>query len=514
MNNSARYKEKPSKLAQRALYLDGDYLSLAGRNYILPIYDHGYRNIILKCGRQVEKSSTIRFVMLLRSIFLNHHRSLYVSPSQSQTSDFAKELTKIVDTSPFIHDNFTSTALVNQTLERQFTNGSTIKLRAAHHHADRCRGIAAKDLYIDEIQDMRHANIAVIEECQSHYQDISRRVYSGTPKTFNNPIELTWKDSTQCEWMVRCHGCNTFNNLGIENIGKLGIICSKCGHRLNPQEGIWAIQKRDALFWGFRISQLMVPFSSWDKILEKYERFSPALFHNEVLGLSFDSAEVPFTEKILQDACVPDMPMIVGRIPAVSGYNLVMGVDWGTSEESKSKTVVTVGYWQTPEVFQVIYVKKFGEREKDPIHQTNEIARIFGLFSCVLVAVDWGFGHVQNKMLRQKIGQERVAVVYYSHNQKKHVAWNKKGHMFVVNKPKFISDLAADVKLKKTRFFKWQDFLAADAPQDFLNEYIEYNESTRNMQYDHKPGFPDDALHSCAYARFAGKIFNGNHLYE
>jgi hypothetical protein len=505
---------KPSEFSQKLIWLDGAPLSLALRDYLLPAYDFGYFNILFKTGRQVEKSSTLRHVALTRSAVIDFHRSLYVSPSQVQTGDWAKEFGKTIEISPPIKNNYISTKLVNQTMERQFTNGSTIKMRSAYHHADRCRGIAAHDVYIDEIQDFIIDNIPVIEECQSHYQDIARRMYSGTPKSFNNPIEIYWGDSTQAEWMVPCVACNSYNCLGMDNIGTEGLICSKCGKRIDTRHGMWAEMRPGALFHGFRISQLMVPFSAWHKIIEKMSRYSEAKFHNEVLGLSFDSSEVPITLPQMMEASQPSVAMLSSKPNELSAYTFYMGIDWGTSEESKSKTVVSIGYFPKPEVFQYVYVKKFGEREKDPEHQMKEILKLIGLFKCKLVGVDYGFGHVQNKTLMNKLGPERVVIVYYAQNQKRNVIWNNRAHMFTVNKPRLMGNLFNSVKIGTTRFFRWSDMLKQDVPPDWLNIYIEYDERNRSMRYDHKFGFPDDAFHASFYCRFAGLVDKDMHIVE
>lgn len=507
-------KVKPSFLASKIIHLDGSNLSLAGRDYLLPIYDSGYKNIILKCGRQVEKSSSLRHIALTRSVAKPFLRSLYVSPSQSQTSDFAKELEKLIEGSPYIKQHFTSNSLVNQMLEKQFTNGSTMKLRSAYLTADRCRGISVQDLYIDEIQDFLMHNLPVIEECQSHFPNEARRVYSGTPKSFNNPIETIWKDSSQNEWLVKCSGCNYHNNLGIDNIGSEGLICSKCGKMINSQDGFWVSHKPKALFQGFRISQLMVPFSAWHKIIEKFERYSTAKFHNEVLGLSYDSSEVPITEREMFEASDKNFPMMQSKTQKYASYPMFMGIDWGTSEEQKSKTVVTVGFFRTPNLFQYVYCKKFGEREKDPLYQLEEIIKIFGRFKCQLVCCDFGFGHVQNKILQDRIGYDKVVVVCYSQNQKQNVTWNKTANMFVVSKPKLMSNVFSGVKLGTIKFFRWEDMLETNLKDDWLNISTEYDERSRTTKYIHGQGYPDDGFHSCLYSRFGGLVFNGMHTGE
>ena len=90
-----------------------------------------------------------------------------------------------------------------QVFEKGFTNGSYIFLRSAFRTADRTRGISARNLTLDEIQDMLGSEIPVIMECTSHFED-SRVLMAGTPKSFDNPIETYWLESTQNEWLVPC----------------------------------------------------------------------------------------------------------------------------------------------------------------------------------------------------------------------------------------------------------------------------------------------------------------------
>jgi hypothetical protein len=357
-------------------------------------------------------------------------------------------------------------------------------------------------------------NLPVIEECQSHYPHVSRRMYSGTPKSFNNPIETIWQDSTKGEWLVKCAACNNYNDLGINNLGKHYLICSKCGKQIRGEAGLWVNHKKTALFQGFRISQLMVPFSAWEKILEKYERYSTAKFHNEVLGLSYDSSDVPITEHELMNASDPNFPMLASKTNKYLSYPMFMGIDWGTSEDQKSKTVVTVGFFRTPNQFQYVYCKKFGEREKDPLMQVEEIIRIFGRFKCHLVCCDFGFGHVQNKILQNRLGYEKVVVICYSQNQKKSISWNKSANMFVVSKPKLMSNLFSGVKLGSVRFFKWQDVERTQLHEDWLNISTEYDERNRSTRYIHGQGYPDDGFHSCLYCRFGGLVYYGAHTGE
>jgi hypothetical protein len=67
-----------------------------------------------------------------------------------------------------------------------------------------------------------------------------------------------------------------------KNIGRRGIICSKCGKALHAQHPTaqWAAQRAvrspvKVPFEGYRISQLMVPWVDWTEVLISYEKNRP-----------------------------------------------------------------------------------------------------------------------------------------------------------------------------------------------------------------------------------------------
>jgi len=300
-------------------------------------------------------------------------RVLYVSPANMQTKQFSQDrLKEPLEISPTLKA-WTTPQLTDNVFKKSFLNQSSIALRYAYHNADRTRGIAADLIALDEIQDIITNNIPVIEKCASHspYKLFS---YSGTPKSYDNAIEKYWVEhSTQNEWVVPCHNHSIsttagivrehWNILGEENIGKNGLICSKCGKSIDSADPAsqWAAmnanvrKKLEQPFEGYRIPQLMVPWIDWaEQILDSYETDPRNTFFNEVLGESYDSGTRPLTrEDVIQNCWTPGRdsePEVSLSEEAQKGISKIgdtmvkfAGIDWGCHDE-ETRILTTRGF--------------------------------------------------------------------------------------------------------------------------------------------------------------------------
>ena len=311
-------------------------------------------------GMVAHNSTLLGNKTLAYCCIINAFNVLYVAPTNQQTKVFSKDrLKEPVETSDVLR-SWTTTQLSDNVFEKQFINRSKVTLRYAYHNADRVRGIPADMIEIDEIQDINIDNIPVIEECASHSPH-KIFIYSGTPKTLDNPIEKYWNDfSTQNEWVVPCerHGLPSdpstwhWNVLGEDHVGLKGLICDQCGEIIKPMhpKAQWASMRPTIrrpveegglgpkAFEGFRIPQLMVPWITWDDLIAKRRTYSASRFHNEVLGLSYDSGTRPLTQQDLIENCRPGLFMsaavlnsIKERIGATT--QVFAGIDWGCHDE-------------------------------------------------------------------------------------------------------------------------------------------------------------------------------------
>lgn len=317
------------------------------RKYLERPYDSGAKKILLLTSRQTEKSTSIGNKLLANAGMRQNYVSLFVSPSAMQTAVFSKaRLDDIIDISPNLKA-LTHSSLTMNILEKEFLTGSKIYLRYAFLSADRIRGLSVNALFADEIQDLLRDVMPVIEETTSRFAN-SMYVYSGTPKSLDNTIEHYWsRSSTQNEWAIPCerHGASPstwhWNVLGLENLGKKGPICDRCGNALNPEHPAagWVQMSPGAEFEGFRICRLMVPWfyknpEKWKDILKALERYPKAQFMNEVMATSYDSGTKPLTSAEMMRACDSNYVNDEERVAKIAeNWQLYAGIDWGCHDD-------------------------------------------------------------------------------------------------------------------------------------------------------------------------------------
>jgi len=486
-----------------------------GRRHMLRPYDSPSRRILLVCARQVEKSTLLGNAALTYSCLVPGHRTLYVSPSATQTKTFsADRIKEPLDTSDIL-GAFTTRNLSQNILEKQFVNRSKITLRYAFLNADRTRGIPAWRLLLDEIQDILFDNIPIIEQCTSHAPEMWKRfIYAGTPKSLDNGIEYyRSQHSTQGEWVVPCdaHGGETgryWNILGEKNIGKKGLICESCGKPLNPvhPDAQWANQVEKAAFESYRIPQLMVPWKDWSEILLDYARYPRDKFYNEVLGISYDSGTRPLTKLQLMSSSNSSVRMHPKELrkyrDLAHGQPVFAGIDWGTGENSF--TVLSLGTYINGK-FRVFYIHRFEGELTDLELQMEKITEILVYFSVDLIGTDYGGGFDRNDKLVRRFGPQRVQKFQYMARARKKVEYDAGLQRWKVFRTAVMSDMFNAIKRAQFEFPRWEEF-AEPFAQDMLNIFSEYNNSLRMTQYTHHPDRPDDTFHSLVYLFLASMI--------
>jgi hypothetical protein len=489
------------------------------REYLRDIYDASSRRVLLKCGRQVEKSTLLGNLCLAYSALNPAFKTLYVSSAAQQAQVFsADRIKEPIDTSKVL-SALTNKDLSQNVFFKQFTNRSQIRLRYAFLSADRVRGIPADMILIDEIQDILTDNIPVIEECASHSEHKLMR-YSGTPKSLDNTIEKYWADhSTQNEWLVPCDHCNNWNELGERNIGKKGPICGKCGEPINVrhERAQWASKQprteenEDRVSYeGFRIPQIMVPWvvadeEGWKDILLKQEQYSRARFHNEVLGLSFDMGTRPLKRNHIESCCLDSVKMAeVDDLVNKAGGVVFMGLDWGTGESS-SFTVMTLGGYIEGR-FTIFFAHRFTGQELEPPVQLDIIARMVHRAKVKLIGADYGGGFDRNDFLQRTFGREKVWKYQYAARPNQKLLWQPKLQRFIVHRTEVLSDMFNAIKRRQLRFPCWNEFQAPYA-EDMLNIFSEHNDMLNMTQYKISPGRSDDTMHSILYCFLVSMLY-------
>jgi len=510
------------------------------REYLRQVYDTGFKRTLLKCGRQVEKSTLLGNKLLAYSCIIPSLNSLYVSPTNQQTKVFSQDrLKEPIETSQFLK-SWTTTKLSDNVFLKKFINRSQITLRYAYLNADRTRGIPADLVCIDEIQDVLTDNIPVIEECASHSElTINGLVhkgglfmYSGTPKSLDNTLEYYWVNySTQNEWAVPCHRHAImgpdgkmskvyWNILTEDHIGVKHLICDKCGGKIDPQDPMakWVSLHPDVAnpsssayipkpYEGYRIPQLMVPWISHDDLRQKQKTYTRDKFHNEVLGLSYDSGTRPLTQQDLRDNCSDHFlltPAFLARLKEHCGESIPIyaGIDWGTGENTY--TIMTMAAYLDG-YFTPFYWHRFEGREVEPVVQMEMIEKLISDWKVRLVGCDYGGGFDRNDTLTRKFGWQRIVKYQYSTPNDK-VRWDQGLKRFLVHRTEVMSDIFNGIKRRTVfKFPNWEQFRAPFG-SDFLNIFSEYSETLRMNVYKKSPDSTDDSFHALLLCFLASMI--------
>jgi hypothetical protein len=531
------FQGRKSDIAQAVLYHLGRPLRLDNHAFMLPIYNDEDERLVLKCSRQVAKSTTICNLQVVESIITPHWRSLYVSPSALQTRQYSNEkLRPTLYDSPFIKELFIGKGVTDQVFEKTMLNGSYLFLRYAFLTAARARGIPASRVFFDEAQDLLKDNIKIISQSLSASRLAmgvpGKEMLAGTPLTYQNTLEEYWRWSTQNEWMVPCDckggaGGRFWNFLDQRCIGKKGLICSSCGKAIDPMQGQWVSLAKDEFYVGYHISQLMVPWKqdehAWkSEIVLPMEKWPENKFNNEILGFAFDTATAPVTQMDLQRCCWPAKTItgreskgwITSRGAETHGLRIFAGIDWGEGRSEgevvagkkkfASWTVLTLGAYATDETFWPFYMKRYTGKEIDPELILPDILNICGHWNVEVIGCDWGHGWGMNSRLFKARGRAGVMQFAYSHNLGERKKWDPEAYKFIVNRNAVMSQFFDEIKHGNMMFPQWETF--EPFGRDVLAEYVEYNDTTHMMKYDHPIDQPDDGLHSMIFCKLAADI--------
>jgi len=529
---------QPHKFATEVFYLNGTPLKLPAESmrHLFPIYDKPSSSSILKFGRQTHKSTTVSYKISLPPIKYPNYHALYVAPTGNQVSVFSSDkLNDSLHGSEFIDVNFFDTKTKDQVTYKELSNGSKIYLRSAFHTADSIRGISSDMVMIDEIQDIISDHVPVIEQCMSHslakwehlrtagknypMHLFNCRTYAGTPKTVENTMEKYWEQSTQNEWIIKCHnqGCKKWNYINEHNIGDNCLICNKCGKPIFYQYGQWISMNSEGILDGYRLPQIVLPWinninneRAWQiNVINTKKIYSAEQYFNEVLALPYAAARHPISVVELK-ACCEDEDMITPEKAAnhfrLKGNIVVAGIDWGKGDTASGASYSTLDiavFFKNR--FITVFKKRYTGRMSDPLKQVQDMLEIIRAFGVQLTIADTGDGRTSNAMMAKALGANHFGEIYEHGTIRQKIKWDKeKGH-YIMNRTQMMTDCIMEIKRAEISFFKYEQF--KEFQPDYTGIFSEYSEQTRMTKYDHN--VPDDSFHSWMFSRIACAILRG-----
>lgn len=494
---------------ERFVFLKRKLISFHSRPYLPEIYAANRRNLVLRCSRQTEKSTLLVNTILFEACTNPGIQMLFVSPRLEQAQAFSKlRLLPALEQSPLIRRQLLGrSARRPQVMNLHFANDSALFIRAAYHSGDACRGLSADLLLVDEFQDVAAGDLPVLQETLSH-AECGRTILTGTPKSIDNHLDDAFRRSTANEWTVACAPCGKGVILDERCLGPEGVVCPDCGDAVDPQRGRWVPRNpHSTLGDGFWVCHPMVPWMTYDDILERRQTYDLAKFKNEVLGLPTTAGEHVVTRAELE-ACCCDCPMAnsLDDIPAPVRTRLAVGIDWGGGEHSR--TVFALGYMEHDFRFRVCRFERFSATE-DPDRILAAAARLCAAFRVQFVAADGGGnGHVYNRLLVDRLRLRGMYAILYSAADQ---APRQEGILMKLTVHRSASIGVVFTRIKKQRMIFPRREECGSFLDEFAAEVAEYDDISRTVRYSHPDAQQDDALHATNYALLlATRIFQAS----
>ncbi len=488
---------------------------------------------ILKCGRQVGKSLSTAATGILRGAMTPYFQHLTVTPLFEQVRKFSSNYVK-----PFLKEcSFRSSIIApgtdNSVLQRTLSNGSNLFYNYASNSADRIRGTPADEVDCDEMQDFDLTVLPVIESClgASKYKLLR---FSGTPKTFDGPLQVYWNKSSQAIWHIPCMtlGCNTINKCSAYD-GHLikmidhpkTLVCHKCAQPLNSRIGYYVhtYPDRQWSFPGYHMPQVIFPMhyedpKAWHLIQQNLKEKPKYIIWNELLGESLDTGMKLLTLEELQ---------AVSKLPAENPTTFntgryvktALGVDWGGKGKEKvqdkdefiSNTALALAGLRSDGIVEIRWLWKTpyeanATAEAQMVVESASNARVdwmahdFGGAGNVREDIILGSGYPAGKIapFTYSIMSPNKPIVFYEPAGTRGVRSS-----WTLDKTRAISlfcELVKRGKILLPNYDEYRDFL-----QDFFNVFEQTNESPRGKVkiIQKVPHQTDDVVHACVFAAMA-----------
>jgi hypothetical protein len=463
-------------------------------------------------SRQTAKSTTSANLMITNRVMHNYFKSLYVAPTVDQTKVFSHDrVNPVLLGSPLVHDYYMNSSMVQNVFMKQLLNGSRMYLRYALLSADRLRGYSADMNIFDEIQDSREDIIPVVQETMSRSM-FKWSLYAGTPKRSKGTLATIWGRSSKNEYILKCNACNHWNILGPDNIGKVGVVCNKCGRPLDVKKGgqwvsTFSLTQKPKLE-GFRVCLLhfdRAPWVDWNRdVLGKQEKYSIGKYHNEVLALEYDEGTSPITEIDLMNSCRPDYVMNGEPDKLDESYKSIMGIDYGPINSENSYTVISI-IQKRGDRYHILYLKRFVGKEADYAYIHKIIPELMEKWKVIHLAADYGMGEAPNSEIRSKLGYTKVIAFQHLPTQKEKIRWNPKMPAYTLARNQVMNEFFRAIKNRKVVLPRWEDF--EPFKDDFMNVQMEFDEEKNKMKYVSVG--PDDTVHASIFAQVALDMYHG-----
>ena len=482
---------------ETALTLDGSPVRFPGRPYIDGIFAATNRNLVIRAGRQVEKSSYITFRMSYELIRPGT-RVLLVCPRELQTNHLMKSrFIPLLESSPLLGQSLGMPRGRLNPRDIRFRNGSQLYARSAFNSADGVRGVSADLLICDEYQDVAAGFLPVLKETLAH----SMRpvtILTGTPKEVTNHLEDAFALSTARVWMARCEACGTEVLPDERSIGPDFYCCSGCQQPIDWRRGQWVATNPQSTWGdGFWLPQIIAPWVTPRRFHEKASEYDKDQLLNEVFGLSTTQGTLAITRAELE-ACCSARPMAASStdLPADARRAILLGIDWGSGLAGQAAVVVASQCFRTNR----LKVWHWGLLSTNDRPIIDEVVALCGRFGVSRVFADArGGGAHQNRALWSRLGSEHGVTIMGIEYAASDGLVKQDGtlRLWGIDKTKWIGGLCTRIREKLIEFPASEECQIGFGHVG--SEQAVFDEELRTSTFRATDGRPDDLLHPLVY---------------
>lgn len=530
----SKKKYTPSMVYQSVFFLKQQPLSYDSLPFWIPILDSDRlsqdrpfieRRMVLKCSRQVAKTTNIAILAIGNSITKNNFKTIICQPTDTQISRFSVDVLKSINQESVVTDVFYYDNKMNQSQvkNKSYITGSRIILANIYASILSARGISSDCNFFDEYQDIPpdNADIVLASMKRSPYK---YAIYSGTPKEPENDLQLKFNESTQNEWAVPCTSCGKWNvKLDVSNIGKKFVLCRYCGGKLNVRLGQWVVGNSRGIFAGYHINELMVPSDTGygtdlSEIQYDLDKGETKTVMNEVLGESWADGKNPITKEAVAKMCNPSRVYVKEKTDITNRmkqYSFA-GIDWAletkpgiarNQKQVRSYTILTIMHYDfTKNKLIVDFVKKYFDKYDskidDPDYVIKDMIGWINAFNCILVGMDYGAGHKENQRIIAEIGYERCMEFQYMGDELQDKIRYLSSQLKWTLPRTLVMNLVIDMMVRDGMFeFAKLDGETSEYSSDLTNIY-EYGDMHKRQKRYGKTG-TDDWMHCIVFGTLA-----------
>ncbi len=489
---------------------EGLPIELGSRPYWKQIYNENSRYCVLMTSRQLGKSTYVATRAVLQTVSKGSGSILLSTASRDQLRDLRENsILPHFERNASLKRRAFKQGSINNASSLQVSNGSVIFMRAIGTRVNSARGISAKSIIVDEIQDIPKGHLDVIMESAANFPSDSNYLFLGTCKGEENLMYQLFLDTCQNEWIIPCEACGNDNPpIGLEHVDLQMeyLFCSICKEPIDALKGRWVPQNTECQRTGYRIPRLIDPRTNWrtsasDGILDKYENYTRDRFLNEVMCLPNVSGQALITRQELESFCEDRPMMLPGEVSEkVRDKPTIATLDWAynTKEDGQSHSIISIAQVEHDHI-KILYMKRFSGPQYDgvqgPQMVLDEIVGLVGAFYVNWVLADHRIGNKENLRLRQRIGERMVEVEYSGGSHP--VRWKREQQRFSVPRTQSMDRLYNQLRSGRFRFPNSTDSMTF--LEDCMNVYTEYDAEKRTRLYKKSGKGPDDYLHLLNY---------------